>query len=159
MEHSTKQKGDWGEHWVAQKLLEQGWQVKFLGDAVPSFDMIAYHRDHGARTVQVKTIGRNTGAIELGPKETFSADFLIFVTNPMTSDVAAYIYPGGLVRRAENIDTATGPFVTDRNGSKRTGKIHVWTRRNTKSADYFPTLENRDAWHIIGACFDTQVNG
>jgi hypothetical protein len=151
MEHSTKQKGDWGEHWVALRLLEQGWQIKFLGDAVPSYDMIAYHRDHGARTVQVKTIGKNTGAIELGPRETFTADVLLFVVNPMTPEAAAYVYHGESVRTARNIDTATGPFVTDRNGSKRTGMVHVWTRRNTKVAEFFPTVENREAWYLVAS--------
>jgi hypothetical protein len=148
---SSKVIGDWGEHWVALRLLEQGWQIKFLGDAVPSYDMIAFRRDFGARTIQVKTIGRNSGAIDLGPQATFSADVLIFVANPMTADAVAYLYPGDLVSRATTTDLSSGPFSVDRNPKKSTGKIHVWTRNNTKSTCYFPTIESREAWEVVAS--------
>jgi hypothetical protein len=146
---SSKVLGDWGEHWIALRLLERGWQVKFLGDAVPSYDMIAYRPDSCARTIQVKTIGRNAGAIDLGPRETFSADVLIFVANPMTQSASAFLYPGDLVRAATTSDGMAGPFVIDRKAKKATGKVHVWTRNNTKAVTYFPTNQNLEAWDIV----------
>ena len=148
---SSKILGDWGEHWVALRLLERGWQIKFLGDAVPSYDLIAYRRESGARTIQVKTIGRNSGAIDLGPQDTFSADVLVFVANPMTADATAYLYLGDLVRKATTTDKSAGPFAIDRNPKQSTGKIHVWTRNNTKSVCHFPTTQSHEAWEILGS--------
>lgn len=149
---SSKILGDWGEHWVALRLLERGWQIKFLGDAVPSFDMIAYRREFGARTIQVKAIGRNVGAIDLGPQDTFSADVLVFVANPMIADTSAYLFLGDIVRQATTTDISAGPFAIDRNPKQSTGKIHVWTRNNTKTVRHFPTTQSREAWEILGSC-------
>jgi hypothetical protein len=145
IQHSARNIGHWAEHWVACKLVENGWQVKFLGDAVPSYDMIAYHPEYGARSIQVKGRGKNTGSIDLGPIISFSADFIVFVEQPLTENVVAYIYPKSDVINAVTIEGAgDSAFVCNPGIVKKTSKQHVWTHRRNH-----PRLDALEAWEQL----------
>jgi hypothetical protein len=144
MNLTTRHTGQGAEHWVAYQLVKQGWDVTFLGGNIPSYDMIAYKNGVGARTIQVKgTVGLKND-YPLGNPDEWSADWLIFVVDPI-HEPRAYLYRGNLVRDCP-VGAVEGVLINrDRNPGKQ-GYRAAWmiARRFKKDPQVLP-----NGWHLL----------